>query len=294
MSKLNYKHLHYFWTVANEGSIAAAGARLHVTPQSISTQLKSLERHWGAPLFRREGRRLVPTELGETVRGYAEEIFSLGQELDGVVRSRATAAPRRLRVAVVDAVPKLIAYRLLRPTLGDGDNTPHLICREGRLEELLDELVRHRLDLVIADRPAISDANVRLYSHKLIECGISFMAAPGLARGLADGFPDCLDTVPMLLPAGGVPLRHALDQWFADAGVSPRVVGEFDDSALMKAFGHAGIGVFPCADLIESEVAGQYAAVCVGRTDRVGESYYALSAHRRLAHPGVSAIAGGA
>jgi len=286
---INYKHLHYFWVVAKEGSIARAGERLHLTPQTISGQLGLLERNFGEPLFARVGRNLELTETGRLVLSYADEIFSLGSELEEMVRNFPDGRPLMFKVGVADVVPKSIAYRLLAPALQLPEPV-RIVCREGAIDSLLAELAVHRVDLVIADGPIPPGVDVRGFNHPLGDCGISFFAIPRLARKLGKGFPRSLSGAPLLLPGEMTVLRNRLVQWFDRLHIHPRIVGEFDDSALMKAFGQTGAGVFIAPTPIAKEVEKQYGVIVIGQTDEVREQFYAISVERKISHPAVAAI----
>ena len=286
---VNYKHLHYFWVVAKEGSIARASEKLHLTPQTISGQLTLLENYLGIILFEKAGRNLALTETGRLVLSYADEIFSLGGELEEFVHQLPARLPQTLRVGVVDVVPKSIAHRILEPALKMSEPV-RMICRESSLDTLLAELAVHRLDIVLADRPIPSTVSTRGYSHKLGQCGVSFFATNKLKKNLEGDFPQCLDRAPLLLPSSDNQLRSGLDQWLDKLRIYPRVVAEFDDSALMKAFGQEGAGIFIAPTAIEEEVEAQYRVACIGRLDEVQEHFYAISVERRVLHPVVSAI----
>lgn len=289
MDWLNYHHLLYFWVVAREGSIARAGQELRLAPSTISTQIGRLERALGEKLFARVGRRLVLTDAGRLVAGYADQIFGLGRELVAAVRAAPAAPATTLVVGVSDALPKLIAYRLLEPALRL--KTPvRMVCREDRPERLLAELAMHAVDIVLANVPAGPTIKVRAFNHLLGESGMSFFAAPRLAAAHGRRFPSSLDGAPILLPRETTPVRAALERWFEDVGVRPRIVGEFDDSALLKAFGQSGTGVFPVASAIEAEVCRQYRVRAIGRVEEVRERFYAITLERRLTHPAVVAI----
>jgi len=286
---INYKHLHYFWVVAKEGSIARASDRLHLTPQTISGQLSLLEENLGTALFSRVGRSLELTETGRLVLSYADEIFSLGGELEEMVRNLSDERPLIFRVGVADVVPKSIAYRLLAPALQLPESV-RIICREGSIDFLLAELAMHRLDLVIADGPIPSRVNIRGFNHPLLDCGISFFAAPRLAAKLGSNFPHSLSGAPLLLQGEMTVVRVRLERWFDSLHIYPRIIGEFDDSALMKAFGQTGSGAFIVPTLITEEVEKQYGVLGFGQTDEVREQYYAISVERKVSHPAVAAI----
>lgn len=286
---INYKHLHYFWVVAKEGGIARASERLHLTPQTISGQLSLLEDNLGEALFNRVGRNLELTETGRLALSYADEIFSLGSELEGVVRNLPAGRPLVFKVGVADVVPKSIAYRLLAPALQLPEPV-RIVCRENNIDALLAELALHQIDLVIADSPIPQGVNVRGYNHQLGECGISFFAVPKLAGKLTMNFPHSLKGAPLLLPSEMTVVQGKLFKWFDKLHIHPRIVGEFDDSALMKAFGQAGTGVFIAPTPIAAEVEKQYGVVIIGQTEEVREQFYAISVERKISHPAVVAI----
>ncbi len=240
---INYKHLHYFWVVAKQGGIARAGEQLHLTPQTISGQINLLEDQLGEALFTKSGRNLVLTDTGRLVMNYADEIFALGHELEETVRNLPQERPVVFRVGIADVVPKTIAHRLLAPALELPD-TIRIQCRENSLDNLLAELALHRLDMVLADGPISSGLNVQGFNHALGECGMSFLATPEVAASLSGEFPQNLDGAPMLLPSDINRVHSRLLRWFEAMRVFPRIVGEFDDSALMKVFGQAGAGIF--------------------------------------------------
>ncbi len=286
---LNYKQLHYFWRVAKAGSIARAAEQLRLAPQTISAQIGTLEDALETELFRRVGRRLELTAAGHLTLSYADEIFQIGKELEETVRNRPGGGDMLFRVGVADVVPKSIAYRLLAPALGSAGRV-RLICREDKLERLFAELAIHKVDLVIADRPLPSELGVKGYSHSLGRAPIAFYAEPALAARYRAGFPRSLDGAPMLIPSEGATMRGALSRWFSEHEIEPRIVGEFDDSALMKAFGRAGAGIFPAPAILAEEIREQYGAEIVGRADSVTARYYAISVERKLTHPAVVAI----
>jgi LysR family transcriptional regulator, transcriptional activator of nhaA len=286
---INYKHLHYFWTVAREGGITRASERLHLTPQTISGQLSLLEDHLGTPLFIRVGRNLELSETGRLVLSYADEIFSLGGELEEVIHQLPADRPQFFRVGVVDVLPKSIAHQVLMPALQMTDPI-RLLCREASLDTLLAELTLHRLDLVLADRPIPANVSTRGFSHKLGECAVSFFATETLKQGLAGEFPSCLDGSPLLLPSSGNQMRSGIDRWLDKHRIHPRLIAEFDDSALMKAFGQEGVGIFIAPAAIEAEVERQYQVTAIGRVEEVKEHFYAISVERRVTHPVVSTL----
>jgi len=286
---INYKHLHYFWAVAREGGVARASERLHLTPQTISGQLSLLEEYLGVDLFSRVGRNLELTDSGRLVLSYADEIFSLGGELEEVIHQLPVDRPRLFRVGVVDVLPKSIAHRILQPALMMPEPV-HMICREASLDTLLAELTVHRLELVLADRPIPPTVSTRGFSHILGECGVSFFATKKLDNEIKGDFPRRLDGAPLLLPSSGNQLRSRIDWWLDKHRIHPHVIAEFDDSALMKAFGQEGAGIFIAPSAIEAEVEWQYQVMAIGRTEEVREEFYAISVERKISHSAVAAI----
>ncbi|MCU7934480.1 MAG: transcriptional activator NhaR [Candidatus Thiodiazotropha sp. (ex Dulcina madagascariensis)] len=286
---INYKHLRYFWVVAKEGGVTRASERLHLTPQTISGQLSLLEDHLGTTLFTRVGRNLELTETGRLVLSYADEIFSLGGELEEVIHQLPTGRSQLFRVGVVDVLPKSIAHRILQPALQMTDSV-RMICREASLDTLLAELAVHRLDLVLADRPIPPTVSTRGFSHKLGECAAGFFATEQLRQQLKGDFPHCLDGAPLLLPSSGNQLRSNIDQWFDKYRIHPRLIAEFDDSALMKAFGQEGAGIFIAPAATKEEVERQFQVRSIGQVDEVREHFYAISIERRITHPVVSTL----
>ncbi|MFL9926703.1 transcriptional activator NhaR [Herbaspirillum lusitanum] len=293
MANINYKHLHYFWMVAKSGGIARASEKLHLTAQTISGQLTQFEDSLGYQLFNRVGRRLELNDAGRMVFGYADQIFTLGEELEEALRFRPGGFPLQLKVGVADAVPKAIAYLLLETAL-DLQEPLRIICREGKLESLLGELAIHRLDIIIADSPMPPNVDVRGYNHLLGECGISFFATPALARKYRQGFPHSLDDAPFLMPGEDAAVRPRLLRWFEKEKIRPRITGEFDDGALMLAFGDAGAGIFAVPTAVADQVRKQFSVTEIGQTELVKEQFFAISAERKLTHPAVLAIQSGA
>lgn len=289
MTALNYKHLRYFWMVAKAGSIARASEQLHLSPQSISGQLTTLEAALGVSLFQRVGRQLELTETGRRALSYADDIFTLGDELLDMLRDPPAEQVLLFRVGVADVVPKSVAFRLVEPALRI-EEPVRLVCREGRLDSLLAELAINRLDMVIADRPMPSGLNVRGYDHFLGASRLSVFAAASLASTLKGEFPACLDGAPFLLPGEDVATRPGLMQWFDEQRIRPRVIGEFDDSALLKAFGQAASGVFVAPSATAAFVCKQYGVQMLGTIDTVLEQLYAITTQRHLTHPAVVAI----
>jgi LysR family transcriptional regulator, transcriptional activator of nhaA len=287
MEWLNYHHLLYFWTAAREGGVTRAAKKLRLAQPTVSEQIKRLEELLGNPLFERKGRTLALTEFGRTIFGYADEIFSLGRELMDAAKSQGAGRPRRLVVGVADVLPKLIVYRLLEPALRLGIE---LVCREDYIDQLLAGLSIHEVDLVLSDSPVGANVGVRAFNHLLGESSISFFAIKDQAARLKRTFPSSLDGERFLFPEEQTVLRRSLDQYFEDVGVHPLFAAEFADSALAMSFGQAGAGIFAGPTVIEREIKKQYGVAVIGRAKQVRERYYAISAERRLVHPGVLAI----
>ncbi len=289
MEWLNYHHLLYFWVVAREGSVAKACQQLHLAQPTISGQIRALEKSLKTALFKRSGRNLVLTETGRTVYRYADEIFSLGRELQDTLKSRPTGRAVRVVVGVSDALPKLIVHRLLEPALRLPDEV-HVTCLDGEPDRLLAQLALHELDLVLSDSPANPRLGFRAFNHLLGECGVTFFGTEELARQYRKGFPESLNGAPFLMPSGNAALRRLLDQWFDTLGIRPRIRGEFADSALLKAFGQFGDGLFAAPTAVEVDVKRMYHVAVVGREDTLRERFYAVSVEKRLKHPAVVAI----
>ncbi|MFH1417307.1 MAG: transcriptional activator NhaR [Planctomycetota bacterium] len=290
MEWLNYHHLLYFWVVAKEGTIAAACEKLMLAQPTISAQIRALEKALGQKLFRRSGRYLVMTETGRVVYQYADEIFSLGRELTDTLRGRPTGSPVRFNVGVADVLPKLVAHQLLEPALNLPDRV-RLVCYESTQTELLAKLAIHELDLVLSDSPIGPGVQVRAFNHVLGECGVSIFGTRDLADSYRRRFPTSLNGAPFLLPTSTTALRRELEHWFDAEDIRPAVVGEFDDSALLKVFGQAGAGLFAAPDLIEKEIRRQYGVRVIGRVESMKERFYAISVERKVKHPAVVAIA---
>ncbi len=286
---LNYKQLYYFWNVAKCGGVIRAAERLNVTPQTISGQLGELERSLDTDLFRRTGRRLELTSAGTLALRHAEEIFQIGNELEALLRQRPLGADLPFRVGVVDAVPKSMAHRLLKPAL-ELSEPVRLICHEAKPESLFGELAIHKLDLVIADRPLPRELGVKGYNHELGRSAVAFCAAPALADRYRKNFPRSLDRAPLLMPGEGTSLRGEISHWLLKHDIHPHIVGEFDDTVLMKAFGQAGVGLFPVPAAIAAEVQHQYGVSVLGFVAEVVVRYFAISQERRLKHPAVIAV----
>lgn len=285
----NYHHLRYFRAVAREGGLRQAAAKLHVSPPSISAQVKELEDSFGEKLFQKQGRANVLTDAGRIALRYADEIFSLGEELANALQRLPSAETMRLHVGVADALPKLVTHEILRPVFAQSQSI-HVICREGKVEDLLGQLATHRLDIVLADEPASSSHRIRVFNHKLGESPITFCAEATLAKKLKRGFPKSLHEAPALLPAESTSLRRALETWFREVGVRPRVMADFEDAALMKVVAADGKGFIALPSIVAPEALERYDLQAIGKTSRCTDQFFAITAERRITHPAVNLI----
>jgi LysR family transcriptional activator of nhaA len=275
--------------VAREGSVVAASRELMVSQPTVSIQLKELETSLGQPLFDRVGRKLILTDSGKIAFSYANEIFLLGQELVNALEHRSVERPLRLAVGIVDVIPKPVARRLLEPAM-QLPQPVRLVCREDKSDRLIADLAARRLDMVLSDGPIGSAIGLEGFNHLLGECEVCFFAAPAVAKQYHRNFPQSLNGAPMLLPTGHSAVRRSLDLWFDSQHIHPVVVGDFDDSALMFAFGQSGQGIFPAPSVIEKSIQRELGVRLVGRASKVKERFYAISVEEELHHPAVIAI----
>lgn len=287
MEWLNYHHLLYFYVVAREGSIARACEELRLAQPTISGQIRALEESLGEKLFHRVGRRLELTEVGKVALRYAEEIFSLGEELKEVLKGQPKGRP--LIVGIADVLPKLVAYRILEPARRLPEPV-RIICREGRPERLIADLAVHNLDIVLTDAPISSSIRVKAFHHLLGECGISFFGSGKLALRYRKNFPASLDRAPLLMPSEESAARQILDTWFEQENIKPEIIGEFADSALLQIFAEAGDGIFPAPSVLEDQLKSHHGLQLIGRAEKLRERYYVISIERKLRHPAVIAI----
>lgn len=289
MEFLNYHHLRYFWVVAKEGGLRKAAEKLHVSQPTISAQIAALEGVLGEKLFRRGGRALALTEAGQHVFIYAEEIFSIGQDLLDSVKQQPTSRPLRVRLGVADALPKLVTYQIIRPIF----HLPQPVqvsCWETKVSDMLVELAAYRLDVVLADEPASSGVTTNVFNHFLGECGVTFCAEPRLAAKLRRGFPKSLNGAPALLPMSNSGLRRSLEKWFQAIGVRPRLVGEIEDPALVNILALHGLGFMSVPTVVAKEIVTRFGFRAIGRTDDCQQQFYAITPERKLTHPAVLAI----
>ena len=279
----NYKHLYYFWVVAKEGGISRAADKLDMAVQTVSAQVRALEQDLGFALLKPAGRGLALTEAGQAALRQADQIFQLGEQLPALVRDAVSAPTVRLAIGISDGLPKLVVRHLVQPVVAE----PHLrlLCHEGEFDALLGDLALHRLDIVLSDRPAPTHPNLKLYSHKLGSSRIAWYGTPELAQRAAPGFPHSLADVPVLLPTGHTAVRARLDQWCEQQGIRLRIVGEFEDSALLKTFGASGMGLFPAAEWSHVDLLAHYAVQRVGLCEGISEHFYAIGTERKVQHP---------
>ncbi len=282
-ASVNYRHLYYFWVVAKEGGMARAAARLDMAVQTVSEQVRTLEQSLGHALFKPAGRGLALTEAGAVAMAYAEQIFQLGEQLPGAVRNAATGQGLRLAVGISDSLPKLVVRHLLQPALGDPG--VRLLCHEDEFDRLLGDLALHRLDVVLSDRAAPPNPNLRLYSHPLGEAALAWFAPVVMANKSKLPFPASLADMPVLLPTSHSAVRLRLDQWFERHDLRPRVAGEFEDSALLAAFGRSGMGAFPASRWSQEELLQDPSLQLLGESPEVVEHFFLISAERRIQHP---------
>lgn len=290
LQELNFSHLLYFWTVARDGSIASACEKLHVSQPTVSMQVRKLERTLGHRLFDRSGRNLVLTDVGRTVFDYADEMFSLGRELLGTLRGLPGKRSARLHVGIPTFLPELITYRLLEPVLKIPENV-RLVCHEGDLNELVAGLERHRFDAILTDRPIQATTSVRTFNHPLGECGVALCGVSTLAQRAREGFPGSLEGIPLLLPTAVSDLRYEIDRWFDTLPFSPRIVGEFDDSTLMREFAGGGNGLFPVPMAVLPEILKRYGVEFVAQLPNLRSHYFVVTTERKLTHPAIVLIA---
>jgi LysR family transcriptional activator of nhaA len=287
---MNYKHLLYFWVTAKAGGVMRAGEQLHTTPQTLSGQIKLLEDWLGRKLFKKNGRNLELTEDGRLALGYADQIFTLGAELEAAVRNaREGKKVLDFKVGVADSVSKSIAYRLLEPALSIAEPV-RLICSEGKFPDLLAQLALNRLDLVIADEPMSRRLSVRAFNHPLGGTAMSFFCTPTLKAQLQGEFPHCLNGQPLLIPGAQASVRQQLEGWLTRHNLAPHIVGEFDDGALMTAFGREGRGVFIAPSVMETETVQQFGVEVIGSSEELRDEFFAVSVEKRITHPCVVAI----
>lgn len=279
----NYKHLYYFWVVAKEGGISRAAVKLDMAVQTVSAQVRELERSLGYALLKPAGRGLVLTDAGVAAMQQADQIFQLGENLPALVRDAVSAPTVRLAVGISDGLPKLVVHRLLKPVIPE----PHLrlLCHEGEFDELLGDLALHRLDVVLSDRPAPTNPNIKLYSHRMGSSAIAWYGTADMVEAAGKDFPQSLADVPMLLPTAHTAVRARLDLWFEQRAIRPRIVGEFEDSALLKTFGASGMGIFPAAEWIHENLLAHYAVQRLGACEGVNEHFFAIGTEKKVHHP---------
>ena len=284
----NYRHLYYFWVVAKEGSMSKAAERLDMAIQTISAQVHELEKSLGYMLFKPAGRGITLTESGFAALEIADQIFSIGEKLPEAVRDAANSPKIKISVGVSDGLPKFITRQLLEPNMKHKDVQWN--AHEGELEDLLADLALHRLDIVLADRPAPNNKNLNVYSQELRKTVLAWYASKQLIKKAKANFPECLQDLPILLPTAHSTVRVLLDQWLNKHNITPNIVGEFEDSALLKTFAASGLGAFPAGLLIENDLKDTYGLELLGDCENIHEYFYAIRSEKKIQHPLVQAI----
>lgn len=289
MKQLNYNHLYYFYLTAKEGSIAAASKLLHLTPQTISGQLATLEDYLGLRLFERHGKRLILNDNGKLMYSYAEDIFNLGHELLQRLEPNQFNQQLTFSIGITDVIPKVFAYDLLKPIF-DSSLSIKIVCKEGELEQLLADLALNKLDAILSDRPIPPGKSIKAYNHKITDSGLSFYIANSKVGTLKGEFPHCLNNQDLLLPGEQSSIKLSILSWLDDKGLHPNIIAEFDDSALTKLFGQSGYGIFCTPSIVEKHVLETYQVTVIGRTDEVTEQLYMISSERKTKHPAIAMI----
>lgn len=284
----NYRHLYYFWVVAKEGSMSRAAERLNIATQTISAQVHELEKSLGYLLFKPAGRGIILTDSGLVALEIADQIFSIGEKLPEAIRDAAKTPKTKIIVGISDSLPKFVARQLLEPVLKHKD--VQLIAHEGEFDKLLADLVLHRIDIILADRPAINNKNINVYSEELAKTSIAWYSPKQFLKIAKNNFPDCLSELPILLPTSHSIVRLLMDQWFNKLGITPNIIGEFQDSALLKTFAASGMGVFPAGKLIENDLKETYGIELIGHCNDIFEYFYAIRSEKKIQHPLVQAI----
>ncbi|MDP2034542.1 MAG: LysR family transcriptional regulator [Polaromonas sp.] len=282
-TSFSYKHLYYFWVVAKEGGISRAAIKLDMAVQTVSAQVRELERSLGYALLKPAGRGVMLTDAGIAAMKQADQIFRLGEDLPAVVRDAMSSPAVRLAVGISDGLPKLVVRRLMQPVIAEPNL--RLLCHEGEFDDLLGDLALHRLDVVMSDRPAPSNPNIKLYSHRLGSSAIAWYGTPEKVAAAKKDFPNSLANVPVLLPTAHTAVRARLDHWFDERGIKPRIVGEFEDSALLKTFGASGMGIFPAAEWAHEDLLAHYAVQRLGPCEGVSEHFFAIGTEKKVLHP---------
>ena len=290
-ANFSYRHLYYFWVVAKEGGMVRAAERLDMAVQTVSTQVRELERSLGCVLLKPAGRGLALTEAGRVAMRQAEQIFQLGEQLPTLLGNALGSPTVRLTVGISDGLPKLVVRTLMQPVMLEPNL--RLLCHEDEFEDLLGDLALHRLDVLLADRPAPANPNLKVYSHSLGSSPVAWYAPASVLEAAQHDFPQSLASIPVLLPTAHAAIRVRLDHWFERLGIQPKIVGEFEDSALLKTFGAAGMGAFPASDRVHDELTSRYGVVRLGACEGLEEHYFAIAAHRKVLHPLVQKLLSG-
>ena len=289
MKQLNFHHLQYFYAVAKEGSVTRAAEVMNVTPQTVSGQISTFEDYIGAPLFKREGKRLEPNSLGLITLRYADDIFNLGNELSRTLATQDVGKVANFNVGIVDVIPKVMVFEMLNDCF-DLDTRFVLECHEGDLPSLLADLSINKLDLIISDQPLPVGVSVRAINHYLGQSGVTFFTSKDESEKYQIDFPRSLHNAPFLMPSRDSAQYQNLISWFVKTKVAPTIVAEVDDSALLKFFGQKGRGIFCVSSAVEHDVLEQFDVSVIGRIDSVSDRYYGILPERKIKHPAVDAV----
>ncbi len=286
MARLNYHHLQYFYCIAKTGSIARASETLHITPQTLSAQLSALEEQLGYQLFDRIGKKLVLNDLGKMTYSYADEIFSLGDELINSIKNQSSGIYHRFTIGVTDVIDKVFSFNFLKEVYSM-DESIKLVCKETSLDVLLSDLAVNKIDAILTDTPLPYNTSVKAFNHFLGESGYTFFSCKASARKLRKNFPYSLDGQYLLMAGEGTEQKANLLAWFEQLDINPIIIGEFDDSALAKYFSQAGYGMFCSPTIVEKNTMKQFSVSAIGRTEEITERYYLISPERKVRHPAV-------
>ena len=289
MKQLNFHHLQYFHAVAKEGSVTRAAELMNVTPQTVSGQISTFEEYIGAPLFKREGKRLELNSLGLVTLGYSDDIFNLGQELSRTLATQDVGKMANFNVGIVDAIPKVMVFDMLDCCF-DLDKQFVLECHEGDLPSLLADLSINKLDLILSDHPLPVGVSVRAVNHYLGQSGVTFFTTKDQCEKYRDDFPNSLHNSPFLMPSRNSAQFQNLISWFVQEKISPTIIAEVDDSALLKFFGQTGRGIFCVSSSVEKDVLAQFDVAVIGRIDSLSDRYYAILPDRKIKHPAVESV----
>ncbi len=284
MSKtwLNYHHLYYFATIALEGSIAKAAAKLRLGQSTLSTQLKQFEDVTGIQLFERHHKKLILTEAGKLALEYAKEIFRMGDEMLEVLNDRLVPSRIHVQIGAIDSIPKHLIAMLTQTALSIGNCTISVL--EGKGDELLRELLAHKLDLVLTNYAPTAHSEKGIQSRSVGRFPVVVCGAPRF-KSLAKDFPRSLDRQPFVLPTHDSKLRHDVEQFFAQEGISLDRVAETQDTGTQKLLGMDGMGLTVTSLIAVAEHIKSGEFVQLGTLPGVTEEVYLVAASRKIANP---------